>query len=71
MAVMSCNLVSKSAIGTDSDDKFDGNFDGMMIDEGKINHNLVIFTNALMILYEINQLVSGPVVGPSPLLPGL
>ena len=69
MAEMSCNLVSKSAISADSDDKFGG--DGMMIDEGKINHNLVIFTNALMIFYEINQLVSGPVVGPSLLLPGL
>ena len=36
MAEMSCNLVSKSAIGADSDDKFDGNCDGMMIDELQI-----------------------------------
>ena len=57
MAVMSCNLVSKSAIGADNDDKFYGDFDGTMIDEGKINHNLMIFTNGLMIIYEINQLV--------------
>ena len=54
---MSCNLVSKSAISADSDDKFGGNCDGMMIDEGKINHNLMMFTNGLMIICEINQLV--------------